>query len=251
MNTTTYYNLKKPTDTDISDIADIGDNMDIIDATMKGLSDGIAGKLSTTGDAADTTIESITESSAANPVPAAGDSMKVLFGKIKKNLADLLAGLAGKLDTSSVYNGLDQTASGYTLDARQGKVLNDGLSTLNDSLEEKTAYSSVSGADAITLDSSQSWAVIDAFAIKKLGAFVVVEGTIISANIGSGVTTLGTIPVGFRPPGYIGSFGAVGGSRDVGVFVRLEVTPTGEIKTYSSTSVSNTLRFSCAYIVVS
>lgn len=35
--------------------------------------------------------------------------------------------LNAKLDTANVYNGLDKTAAGYALDARQGKALNDSI----------------------------------------------------------------------------------------------------------------------------
>lgn len=45
-----------------------------------------------------------------------------------KNYVD--AGDALKLDKANVYNGLDKTADGYALDARQGKALKDSLDTL-------------------------------------------------------------------------------------------------------------------------
>lgn len=35
--------------------------------------------------------------------------------------------IASKLDTANVYNGLDKTASGFALDARQGKLLNEAI----------------------------------------------------------------------------------------------------------------------------
>lgn len=45
-----------------------------------------------------------------------------------KNYVD--AGDALKLDKANVYNGLDKTADGFALDARQGKALKDSLDTL-------------------------------------------------------------------------------------------------------------------------
>ncbi len=37
-----------------------------------------------------------------------------------------------KLNTGNVYNGLDQESSGYALDARQGKALNQAIANLNE-----------------------------------------------------------------------------------------------------------------------
>ena len=46
MDYTTNYNLKKPAYTDFSDVADLNDNMDIVDATLasKGRVDQVCGK---------------------------------------------------------------------------------------------------------------------------------------------------------------------------------------------------------------
>ena len=46
------------------------------------------------------------------------------------------AALALKLDKASVYNGLDKTAEGFALDARQGKVLKDGQDDLKSAIED-------------------------------------------------------------------------------------------------------------------
>jgi hypothetical protein len=54
--------------------------------------------------------------------------------KIKKN-AEAIENLdSTKLDKTKVYNGLDKTASGFALDARQGKVLSDIGSTIQGAL---------------------------------------------------------------------------------------------------------------------
>lgn len=44
--------------------------------------------------------------------------------KIDTFAGDTNQAIANKLDTANVYNGLDKSASGYALDARQGKALN-------------------------------------------------------------------------------------------------------------------------------
>lgn len=75
----------------------------------------------------DLTLNAITTSSASFPIPAIGETGKVLFGKIVKWFSDMSALVATKLDTANVVNNLTTTASGYALDARQGKAINDGL----------------------------------------------------------------------------------------------------------------------------
>ena len=47
------------------------------------------------GDVADTVVASATASSAAYPIPAAGDSVKVILGKIRKFFADIKAAVVG------------------------------------------------------------------------------------------------------------------------------------------------------------
>ena len=77
----------------------------------------------------DLTLNSITTSSALFPIPAIGETGKVLFGKIVKWFSDMSALVASKFDAANVVNNLTTTSSGYALDARQGKALNDKLAT--------------------------------------------------------------------------------------------------------------------------
>lgn len=72
-------------------------------------------------------LNAITTSSAVRPVPVVGDTGAVAFGKIIKYLGDLFTGLGTKLNTSNVVNNFTTTESGYALDARAGKSLNDSL----------------------------------------------------------------------------------------------------------------------------
>ena len=69
------------------------------------------------------TLGSITTSSASFPIPAVGETGKVLWGKVVKWFSDMSALVATKLNASNVVNNLTTTASGYALDARQGKAL--------------------------------------------------------------------------------------------------------------------------------
>ena len=79
-------------------------------------------------------LNSITTSAASFPIPAVGETGKVLWGKVTKWFSDMSALVASKLDAANVVNNLTTTSSGYALDARQGKALNDMLGvTANES----------------------------------------------------------------------------------------------------------------------
>lgn len=90
------------------------------------------------------TIDAITEPSTQFPVPAVGDNGSTLFGKITKWFSDMAALVATKFPTSNVVNNLTTTASGYALDARQGRALHEENTWKNLPL-------ATGGATAITL----------------------------------------------------------------------------------------------------
>lgn len=73
------------------------------------------------------TLGAITTSAASFPIPAVGETGKVIFGKIVKWFSDMAALVASKFDAANVVNNLTTTFSGYALDARQGKTLNDAI----------------------------------------------------------------------------------------------------------------------------
>lgn len=72
-------------------------------------------------------VNSSVTPSADFPVPAVGDTSKTILGKIIKWFGDMAALVATKLNAANVVNNLTTTDSGYALDARQGKALNDKL----------------------------------------------------------------------------------------------------------------------------
>lgn len=78
----------------------------------KVLNEAIQGKQSTL------TFDSTPTANSTNPVTSGG----------------VKTALNAKLDSANVYNALDKTASGFALDARQGKALNDSLAATQDSL---------------------------------------------------------------------------------------------------------------------
>lgn len=93
-----------------------------------------------TTDMENLTLSSMTEPSEQFPVPAIGETGKVIFGKITKWFSDMAALVATKFPTSNVVNNLTTTASGYALDARQGK-------TLNDKVDNKFYYKEYTATD--------------------------------------------------------------------------------------------------------
>lgn len=80
-----------------------------------------------TTDMQNLTIGAITTSSASFPVPAVGETGKVLWGKVVKWFSDMSALVATKLNIANVVNSLNTTESGFALDARAGKALNDKI----------------------------------------------------------------------------------------------------------------------------
>ena len=123
--------------------------------------DEVATKLTAQGgDASGTIITTVTASTAEYPVPAAGDSMSTVVGKVVKFFGDIVKTFTGATSSAAGKKGLvpapsagQQTAymrgdgqwtqpqnnatttqNGYVLDAKMGKTLQDQITSLNDSL---------------------------------------------------------------------------------------------------------------------
>lgn len=97
----------------------------VLDARQgKALNDA---KLDKTGNASNVT-NTFTQATARNQLTS-GEKLSVSLGKIMKFFADLKSGAY-----STVVNNLTTTAAGYALDARQGKVLNDKITSANANL---------------------------------------------------------------------------------------------------------------------
>ena len=85
--TTTNYGLTKPAQTDYYNVGVANDNNDKIDQVLKAHEDEIGGKLSGNGDASNLTVSFTAATTRA--LPATGEAVKVLIGKILKWLGDL------------------------------------------------------------------------------------------------------------------------------------------------------------------
>lgn len=78
-----------------------------------------------TTDASNLTVDTFTSSSASFPIPAAGEAIRVIMGKLTKWMSDIWSAVNGKVNTSDVTTSLAVTESGKVLDARAGKALRD------------------------------------------------------------------------------------------------------------------------------
>lgn len=81
---------------------------------------------------AGTTDTAFTEATTLTKL-VSGESFKAMLGKIAKAVSSVFE----KLDKSKVANNLTTNVAGYALDARQGKALQDQITSLNDSLNSK------------------------------------------------------------------------------------------------------------------
>lgn len=145
---------------------------------------------------------------------ASNESTATMFGKIKKWFSDL-----GAAAFKGVANNLTTEADGYLLDARQGKILNEGkvdkvsgkgLSTNDFSNEKKTQLEELafdSGWLALTPASgfvTYSSTGSDALRCRRVGKVVEVVGILAPTSVitgSSNTVTMFTLPEGFRPNG--------------------------------------------------
>lgn len=80
-------------------------------------------------DMAGLTLGTMTTQTSQFPTPQVGDNGAVLWGKVVKYFSDLRTLIGTKLNTANVVNNFTTTESGYALDARAGKTINDTLAT--------------------------------------------------------------------------------------------------------------------------
>ena len=122
------------------------------------------------GDISNTVVNTVTASTADFPVPAVGDTSKTILGKIIKWFGDMSALVATKFNAANVVNNLTTTSSGYALDARQGKALNDTKLNVENVVNNLTTT-----ASGYALDARQGKALNDALA--SLSANVVTDAS--------------------------------------------------------------------------
>lgn len=144
-------------------------------------------------DVSSLTLDSVTSTAASFPIPAVGEVMSVIMGKIIKFFGDTVTALNAKLNRSDVTTSLGVTTTGQALDATAGKTLNDSISALNDSLTVSYVGNIESAITGATPSISN---------IVRVGKSVNFGLRFGSLNYSStSRTTIATIPSDFRPLG--------------------------------------------------
>lgn len=165
----TSLGLKKPEGTDLVNIQDMNDNMDVIEKELQA-------RVKTTGDIKDTTVTFTQASSRANIVT--GEKMAVIMGKIKKFFADLTAPAFAQMITTKA-DLMATKATGYVPDA---KAVADAVSEVTGKLTWKRIGStSVTGTGSVTIPTGASELIIKA----NLGYNIIIDILIPVAFLGS------------------------------------------------------------------
>ena len=128
---TTNFGFKKPAETDYYDVNVQNDNWDKADQEIKKRVEEEG------GDIADTKAVSFQDNSTSWPVPAAGETVKVILGKIKKHLEDLASWRPTVSLIANIVDNCTSTNTDKPLSAKQGKVLQDQITQVNSDLQIK------------------------------------------------------------------------------------------------------------------
>lgn len=92
------------------------------------------------GDLSNTVVDTFTAATAEYPVPTVGDTGATLWGKVVKFFSDIRSAVNSKIDSSKITTSLGVTTTGSVADATVSKVLNDKITTLNDSVSSLGTY---------------------------------------------------------------------------------------------------------------
>lgn len=159
-------------------------------------------------DVSSLTLNSITETAASFPVPAVGDVMSVVMGKVKKFFADTVAALNTKLNKSNVVNDLTYTTEGYALDARAGKTLKTQIDSLNDSFTAE--INAIKNASVLSVTNLDSHFTISNSALYKSGR--VIFGSIV-LRCESAFATGVLFNLGYTLPAYQYMMGGISAAQ--------------------------------------
>lgn len=131
---TTNFGFKKPAETDYYDVNVQNDNWDKADQEIKKRVEEEG------GDIADTKAVSFQDNSTSWPVPEAGETVKVILGKIKKHLEDLASWRPTVSLIANIVDNCTSTNTDKPLSAKQGKVLQDRITQVNSDLKMINLY---------------------------------------------------------------------------------------------------------------
>ena len=132
VNYTTNYNLKKPTDSDMYDVADFSGNMDLIDEQLKTNADDI------------TDVEKPTFEDYTNPeteIPDADTAMAAIKSKTSIGVLfqNIKAFFKGVITIGRLVDNCTSTSTDLGLTANQGKVLMDRILGVEEDVSELNA----------------------------------------------------------------------------------------------------------------
>lgn len=131
---TTNFGFKKPAETDYYDVNVQNDNWDKADQEIKKRVEEEG------GDIADTKAVSFQDNSTSWPVPAAGETVKVILGKIKKHLEDLASWRPTVSLIANIVDNCTSTDTDKSLSAKQGNVLDGRITQLYSDLKMINLY---------------------------------------------------------------------------------------------------------------
>lgn len=130
-------------------------------------------------DMAGLTLGTMTTQTGQFPTPQVGDNGAVLWGKVVKYFSDLRTLIGTKLNTANVVNNFTTTESGYALDARAGKTINDSL----------TLYTNVTTGSSDTIKTALATALTGIVgglaANRSYPVMIVLSGSIIGTYTGT------------------------------------------------------------------
>ena len=143
---TTNFGFKKPAETDYYDVTVQNDNWDKADQEIKKrvAEEG--------GDIANTKAEAFQGNSTSWPVPTAGETVKVILGKIKKHLEDLASWRPTVSLIANIVDNCTSTNADKPLSAKQGKVLQDQITQVNSEFLNGRLYLQENTYQSLTID---------------------------------------------------------------------------------------------------
>lgn len=143
---TTNFGFKKPAETDYYDVNVQNDNWDKADQEIKKRVEEEG------GDIADTKAASFQDNSTSWPVPAAGETVKVILGKIKKHLEDLASWRPTVSLIANIVDNCTSTDTDKSLSAKQGNVLDGRITQLYSEFLNGRLYLQENTYQSLTID---------------------------------------------------------------------------------------------------
>lgn len=147
------------------------------------------------------------------------DATKVIA--LAKTLQDKIALVDNKIDKTNVANNLTTTEADFVLDARQGKALQDQLTTLNGSLKGET----VSSIDLEYLNTG--WKGVLNFTVRNGICYVSAWEVSHPDGTGANITVYDKMPKAAMNSGVFGELAAYSGSVDAFFFINYGTTLLG------------------------